>query len=292
MSTPEGAALRLQLADGGERVGAFMIDLLIILTVLIALTVAVFTMFLSLESRAGTEAAAVIWLLGFFVLRNFYFALFEGSGRAATPGKRLLKLRVAARDGGRLGFSRVVARNMMRELELFLPLSFLVAGLAGETVDAWTGLAGLGWTVLFAAFPWLNRDRLRVGDLVAGSWVVHAPRPALLPDLADMGRARGPRFAFTDAQLDAYGVYELQTLETVLREDNADALAVSAAAIRKRIGWAGREPDAAFLSAYYAALRARLERGLLFGRRRENKGEPVSAGARRPDRAVGADRRA
>ena len=32
--------------------------------------------------------AAIIWLLGFFLLRNFYFTLFEMRARAATPGKR------------------------------------------------------------------------------------------------------------------------------------------------------------------------------------------------------------
>jgi hypothetical protein len=43
-----------------------------------------------------------------------------------------------------------------------------------------------------------------------------------------------------------------------------------AAAIRIKIGYAGGD-DYAFLAAYYAALRARLERGLLFGRRRRGK---------------------
>ena len=35
--------------------------------------------------------------------------------------------------------------------------------------------------------------------------------------------------------------------------------------------WTGTEPDDVFLAAYYAALRTRLEQGLLFGRRRVDK---------------------
>ena len=30
----------------------------------------------------------MVWLLGIFLLRNFYFVVFELGPRAATPGKR------------------------------------------------------------------------------------------------------------------------------------------------------------------------------------------------------------
>jgi uncharacterized RDD family membrane protein YckC len=60
-------------------------------------------------------------MLGFFMLRTFWFIGFELGSRAATPGKRLMGIRVVARDGGRLTADAVVARNLIRELELFLP---------------------------------------------------------------------------------------------------------------------------------------------------------------------------
>jgi hypothetical protein len=43
--------------------------------------------------------------------------------------------------------------------------------------------------------------------------------------------------------------------------------------IRTKIGWEGAPDvsDSAFLAAYYAALRGRLERQMLFGRRRKDK---------------------
>ena len=93
--TPEGVTLHLRLATAGARAGAFTIDALIMLAVLIALTAGAITLW---GSTGSGGPAAIIWLLGFFLLRNFYFTLFESGTRAATPGKRALKLRVVARD--------------------------------------------------------------------------------------------------------------------------------------------------------------------------------------------------
>jgi hypothetical protein len=132
---------------------------------------------------------------------------------------------------------------------------------------------GLLWTGVLAFFPLFNRDRLRAGDLVAGTWVVRQPRRRLSADLAATPLVGDPRFAFTPDQLQAYGVAELQVLEDVLREPDRRALKLVANRIRAKIGWAqGREEtDRAFLDAYYSALRARLEASLLMGRRRRDK---------------------
>ena len=217
------------------------------------------------------EATIVVLALTSFLLRNAYFILFELGPRAATPGKRALGLRVAARNGGRLTSDMVFARNFMRELELFVPLSFILAG--GQGVDGWLKLLGLIWCAIFVFFPLFNRDRLRVGDLVAGTWVVKAPKTALLPDLAGDGEVRLADFSFTQAQLDAYGVYELQVLEDVLRRRDRKTMQSVADRIRSKIGWirGANEMDGDFLSAYYAAVRGRLESRLLFGKRKKDK---------------------
>ena len=83
-------------------------------------------------------------------------------------------LRVVARDGARLTGAAVIARNAMREIEVFLPLSFLGAQAAEGTADAFLTLFALLWSGIFLFFPLFNRDRLRVGDLVAGTWVVRS----------------------------------------------------------------------------------------------------------------------
>ncbi|HYJ83239.1 MAG TPA: RDD family protein, partial [Allosphingosinicella sp.] len=203
--------------------------------------------------------------------RNGWFSLFEMGGRGATPGKRLMGLRVVARDGARLTGGAVIARNAMREIEVFLPLSFLAQQTAQGTADAFLVIFSLVWSGLFLFFPLFNRDRLRIGDLIAGTWVVRSSGGALGADLVH-GVER-PRRTFSEAALDLYGVYELQTLEDVLRGANDDAVATVARIIREKAGIDEWGEDREFLSDYYAALCARLESGLMVGRRRENKFE-------------------
>ena len=268
--TPEGVDLRVRLGDAGERASALMIDLAIMAGVLIAFSLLTLLAFIGAKGKGG-EVIGTVWVLVFFVLRNLYFVLFELTPGAATPGKRAMGLRVAARNGGRLTADAIFARNAMREIELYLPLSFLLTN--GDQVGALVNLAGLVWCGVFLLFPLFNRDRLRVGDLVAGTWVVKAPKRKLVPDLARDSHAQASRFNFTMAHLDAYGVKELHVLEDVLRRFEMKTVMLVAARIRLKIGWKASpdESDGDFLAAYYAALRGRLESRLLLGKRRKDK---------------------
>ena len=269
--TPEGVDLSLTLADFGQRFTAFLLDMLIMVGLLIVVTILCVIGGFSLGGT-GAELAAVIWLLGFFVLRNGYFILMEAGPRAATFGKRIGGLRVVARSGDRLTADRVIARNLVREIEFYLPLSFLGARAAQGSADGLMALMGLGWAAIFLFFPLLNRDRLRIGDLLAGTWVINAPRRKLGLDLIGTGDTLST-YAFTREQLDAYGVFELQTLEQVLREAQPEAVATVAAAIARRIGWQSDYHEWDFIKAYYEAARAHMEQGLLFGRRRAHKAD-------------------
>ena len=271
--TPEGVDLSLGLATGGQRVGAFMIDLMVMLFALTVLTVLALWIGGSAASSGSLvtlEIVASIWLLGFFLIRTGYFIMMEAGPRAATLGKRSTGLRVVARSGERLTLESVVARNLMREIEVFLPISYLFQSAASPGSSPWLGLLALGWVLLFLFFPLLNKDRLRVGDLLAGTWVVNIPRRRLSYDLVAQGPAEGA-IQFTAEQLDAYGVFELQTLERVLRDNQADTVRLVADTIREKIGHGDPADDLDFLTAYYAAARAHMERGLLFGKRRANK---------------------
>ena len=269
--TPEGVDLSLKLADVGQRVGAFLVDGLIMIGILIGLTLIAIAAIAAIGLQRG-ELVAVIWLLGFFMLRNGYFILMEMGPRAATFGKRASGLRVVARSGERLTADRVIARNLMREIEFYLPISFLSYNAAEGAGSALMSLAGLAWTGLFLFFPMFNKDKMRVGDLLAGTWVISAPRRKLAVDLLDTEAPAVSRFRFTEAQLDVYGVYELQTLERVLREGQTEAIATVAYTIRNKIGLGDDfGDDHEFLLSYYDAIRARMERGLLFGKRRADK---------------------
>jgi uncharacterized RDD family membrane protein YckC len=268
--TPEGVDLGVKIATASERASAFIIDAVIMMVVMIAFALIVG------EVAAGSidsfELAVIVWLLGFFIIRNFYFMLFELGSRAATPGKRILKIRVASRTGGVLRADAIFARNAMREVEVFLPLSFVLS--TGRSVDGLIVAAGFIWTTVFIFLPLFNRDRLRAGDIVAGTWIVQAPRRTLLRDLA-VPAQEAPRksLEFSDEQLSVYGIKELHVLEDVLRAGKAAPMSLVADRIRTKIGWtkAADENDGEFLRDYYAALRKRLESGLLMGVRRADK---------------------
>jgi len=271
--TPEGVPLRFAVAGAGDRMGAFAIDCALLVGAALALALVA-----ALAAVATRGVGLAAGLVAFFLLRSFYFTWFECQASGATPGKRLLGLRVIDAHGGTLTPEAVFTRNFMREIELFAPLALALgpeAMLPGHS--GWVRLVGSAWLVVFAALPLLNRDRLRVGDLVAGTLVVRAPRAVLLEDLS-AAPARGPRasapLAFSNAQLDLYGIRELQVLESLLRERTPRAQALEAVAkrIQRKIAWRGGPVDAhAFLLAFYTAQRARLEQRLLLGERREAK---------------------
>ncbi|WP_068073283.1 RDD family protein [Novosphingobium lentum] len=286
--TPEGITLALTLATRGSRAGALLLDLVIIVASMIATTLALLWIAggvgVSLDKAAANSATghalqflAICWIIALFLYRNAYFLFFELGPRGATPGKRAAGIRVAARDGGRLTTEAVIARNIIRDIELFMPVLFLSSASQGGDM-ALAGWAGLAWVAVFVLFPCFNRDRLRCGDIIAGTWVVEAPRRKLeqamsvAPASAGASVQTGTTYRFGEPELAAYGEYELQVLEQVLRENRPEAMREVAATICRKIGWdVGQGDERAFLDAYYTQLRARLERGMRFGQRKADK---------------------
>ncbi len=138
--------------------------------------------------------AAVVGGVGWGLL---YFVVLEGLV-GATPGKRLLGLRVTSRRGGPADPRALVLRNLPR----IVPLTLLayVLGLSAAVVlfpaTAGAVLAGYGGSFGFlaelsavAALGFgltglvsvltigATEEGQRLGDLVAGTWVVRAERP-------------------------------------------------------------------------------------------------------------------
>jgi uncharacterized RDD family membrane protein YckC len=269
--TPEGVDLGVTLASAGNRAAAFLLDAAILLAVAVIGTLIIVFGAVGLGPR-GFEPLFIAWLVILFFLRNVYFIAFEAGGRAATFGKRIVGIRVVSRDGSGLSIDQVIARNLMREIEVLLPLSLLLSGGGLGLVDTATTLLGLAWSLIFAFFLLFNRDRMRIGDMLAGTWVVEVPRRVLAENLSGRRAAVGRRFEFSKAQLDAYGIAELHKLEEVLRQNNDGALRTVAETIQRKIGMTDNSWDPRpFLIAYYDDLKAHLERKLLLGNRRANK---------------------
>ncbi|MEO1303497.1 MAG: RDD family protein [Pseudomonadota bacterium] len=270
--TPEGAVLNLRIASFGERFSAFILDVGLQFALMFAIILSIAFVAGAFDLRGWQIAWAVAQVLIFFV-RNFYFIVFEVGRKASTPGKRALGLRVADRKGGRLTANAVIARNFLRELEFFLPLSVLFS-FGGRGVDAWITWLLLLWCLVFVLFPFFNKDKLRVGDLVAGTMVIHAPKVRLLQDIASsQSRSANTAIQFSPEQLSVYGIHELHVLEDVLRQSTPEIQKNVADRIASKIDYVrqANETDLAFLETYYAALRAHLEQRMLFGHRKTDK---------------------
>ena len=284
--TPEGIAVPFVVATRAARFGAFILDYMILLfgTGLFTALLAWIAGGLGMldEGKGGAaEFLGVLWTLFWFLAWNGYFMAFELGPRGATPGKRIAGIRVAARAASGEGAARltaeaVIARNLLRDIELFLPFVLIIIAPTGETGSS--GLAGALWFLVFLLFPFFNRDALRAGDVVAGTWVVETPRAklakALSIDNAASGQSAvtGARYRFGEAELSVYGEHELQTLERVLRDNIPEGIASVHSAICRKIGWnPGAGDERAFLEAYYAQLRARLENQMRFGKRKADK---------------------
>ncbi|MBI1402331.1 MAG: RDD family protein [Porphyrobacter sp.] len=291
--TPEGLTLPITIASRGSRAGALIIDFLIIVFGLVAFHLLLFwiagglldgtPLDVDTAPTGAREFLQILLVIFVFVTWYGYFLVQELGPRGATLGKRLVGIRIAARSGGRLTPEAVIARNLIRDIELFYPLVFLIVILAMNTLGedmgplAWAATA---WFALFLLLPFFNRDALRAGDIVAGTWVIEMPRTKLAETLSTQGAAAaegtsavtGVRYEFGEAELSVYGEKELQTLERMLRESPDDALTAVHATICRKIGWEpGAGDERAFLEAFYAQLRAKLEGDLRFGKRKADK---------------------
>ncbi len=284
---PEGVALNLPIAGIGVRMGAQITDILITMVGVVFLVILLFMTDLMTPTAIGVVVALL-----FFLVRTPYYIFTELAWNGQTLGKRMMKIKVVSHHGGPLTAHALVLRNLMKEAEVFLPATLLLTLDAASPVESTVGLA---WIALTLAIPLLDRYRRRLGDMVAGTHVIHLPVPILLSDLASEKppvAANSEKFVFLAHQLDHYGAFELQTLETILRaqsnrpassgpgRNDMQTITAIVEKIRKKIGYA--EPVAqgelvTFLRAFYNAQREHLEQRQLFGDRRENKHHAAGA---------------
>ena len=142
--TPEGVDLALRVAGPVVRAAALAIDSLIKGGLYLVL----------LPLLAFSDFGVGLLLLGMFLIEWFYPVLFElRSG--ATPGKRAMGLAVVADDGTPITPAAALLRNLLRTVD-FLPLAY-GAGLLCTLID---------------------RDFRRLGDLAAGTLVIHVRPPS------------------------------------------------------------------------------------------------------------------
>ena len=279
---PEGVPLRFEAATVAERAVAYGLDLMLVALTCVVLYIG--GIVVTAVVGMGEPLALVIALA--WLVWKFYYIGFEIWWQGATPGKRLLGLKVISADGAGLTLEGIVARNLMRDLEVFLPLMALFAPqqLYGDA-PWWLALPTGGWIVAMTALPFLTRERTRAGDLVGGTRVVRLPKAALVRDEA-VRHSQPPDapvgadvWTFSPQQLAIYGEHELETLAALLRETQTgkarpEDLQVVARTIAGKIGFQGSAPledPRRFLRTFYEQQRAHLERQLLYGKRKASK---------------------
>ncbi len=268
---PEGVPIMFDLASLGTRLGAQIVDVLITFGgVFVVILLVVWSGLL-----AGSALVTLFLLLVFFVRIPYYiFSELVWNGR--TLGKRITKIRVISTDGRRLTPHQITARNLMKEIEVFTPITTLIGA------SAMTGLEQtvlILWVLLVLIIPFTNRRRQRLGDMIAGTVVVDQPKTTLLPDLATAPLASSRGYEFHPEHLEIYGRFELQTLETILRSppkgpEERKRVHDIARTIIGKIGYHEKVPqnqEWEFLVDFYRYQREYLESRQLFGDARENK---------------------
>jgi uncharacterized RDD family membrane protein YckC len=178
----EGVEIRLRIAGPVLRAGAFGIDFLIRLVVGAATALG-----LGLAGMAlGSKVAEGLFLLIWFVISWWYPVIFEAGRRGATPGKRMMGLRVVQPSGAPITVGQAIVRNFLRFID------------------------GMPWiTYGFGLTSCLSTKRFqRLGDLAAGTVVVYERMPPT-PFIAGpppMSASRPP-VALTADEVRALGMF-------------------------------------------------------------------------------------
>ena len=274
LTPPEGVPIRFEVATLIARLGAQIVDILITVIGALAITFVIAL----LPFGLGFDPAMILFSLLLLFIRAPYYIMAELFWNGQTLGKRMTGLRVLSADGRGLTTHGIVARNIMKEVEVFFPGTMLLS--AGQLGMFWTVIL-LFWIGILLFVPLTNKKRQRIGDILANTYVARQPKILLLPELATASPEE--EFVFSASHLEHYGRFELQTLETLLRANPSDkpmktemraTLIEVAAQIRNKIGFDDAVPDdrvLVFLHAFYTAQRAYLEQKQLFGDVRDDK---------------------
>lgn len=199
--TPEGILLELRPAGLSARFTAYLIDELICVAILFGSSIV-----LSILGNFGTGLLLIL----LFVIHWFYPVIFELGRSGATPGKRVMGLKVIMDNGLPVTPAGSITRNLMRFADA-LPFAF-----------------GFGIACVL-----LRADGKRLGDITAATLVVHQPRPAPKATL-DMVTPVAPARALS--QRDQSAVIALAARAPSLTIERLEELAALATPVQGEAG--------------------------------------------------------
>jgi uncharacterized membrane protein SpoIIM required for sporulation/uncharacterized RDD family membrane protein YckC len=164
VETPEQIALSYSVAGIGSRGAAAVIDTLISFGTLVALGIIAGIAASYMGTSIGKLNPSSAWIVAAYFIAQFavmwgYYVLFEGIWDGQTPGKRIMHLRVVGDGGFSVTFAGSAVRNLLRVIDAF------------------------GFYIVGIVIALMNDSRKRLGDLVAGTFVIKEERAQVRKDL-------------------------------------------------------------------------------------------------------------
>jgi uncharacterized RDD family membrane protein YckC len=205
IDTPEQVSLRFPVAGIGSRFLAVFADTLLQIGIYLAL----FLIFILVTASAPKSIAGEMtrsgekWLVALVILIHFlmywgYFTLFEALKNGQTPGKMIFKLRVIQDSGRQITFFEALVRNLIRVVDM-IP-SFYLIGVISMLC---------------------NRQHKRLGDLAAGTLVVHERQ------------TEGPGWSSNSSRTFTSASFTPSPVETLLQSQLAPEISLPADAIAR-----------------------------------------------------------
>lgn len=200
IQTPENVAFGYQVAGIGSRFLASLLDTLIIILLQIAVFVALLLILGALNINL-LDGGLASWIYAVFGLIAFlfywgYYIFFEMTWNGQTPGKRWTGLRVLRADGTPITLSESLIRNLARIVDI-LPAAY-----------------GVGIITMF-----IDRQSRRLGDIAAGTLVVHDRAPISIQELSVKRDIHLRPWALANSSLDGFPIERLTNDELNLIEN-------------------------------------------------------------------------
>lgn len=152
--TDEGVFFEYNLANLYSRMYAFLVDQLLVIVAMMAISVAISLTIGFVSNKLATIVSTFI----FFFIQQGYFIYFEYKWRGQTPGKRMMQIRVAHVNGFDLQLNQIIIRNLVR------------------AVDGLPFLGAFGGIVCF-----FSKNHQRLGDMAGSTIVLDVKKIPSLP---------------------------------------------------------------------------------------------------------------